>query len=315
MAERGPGRIIRPMLNVTRAEVLTYLSGVSNDSERTFVNDSSNQSASILRNRVRAELMPMLELNYAPGLRGRLVQFASEMRALDGFVSTAARHEIQANLTKDGLDISRFALLHPALQSEVIRQYIRQVSGNLRKIDRAHIDAVKNLCLDGPPNGILDIPGLRLMREYGMLRVVSERRLSVPFVVTLKEGRIEIPEGKFAFEMTTRPRRSTSSPASKFEALFDAAEAEGNLVVRNFRAGDRIAPLGMDGHRKVQDILVDNKVAMGKRASFPIVELDGVIAWLPGLVRGGVGLVTEATEKVLHIRAIESSSGRVNMMR
>jgi tRNA(Ile)-lysidine synthase len=305
MAERGPGRIIRPLLNVTRADVLTYLSGIGNDIEKIFVNDTSNQSASILRNRVRAELMPMLERNYAPGLRGRLVQLASEMRALDDFVSDTARRELEAHLSNDGLDLSQFAALHPALQSEVIRQYIRQVSGSLRKIDRVHIDAVKNLCLDGPPNGSLDIPGLRLMREYARLRVASERRPSAPFVITLKEGRIEIPEGKFAFEMTTRTRQSTSIPASKFEALFDAAEAEGNLVVRNFRIGDRIAPLGMDGHRKVQDILVDNKVAIGKRASFPIVELDGIIAWLPGLVRGGVGLVTEATEKVLHVRAID----------
>ena len=107
----------------------------------------------------------------------------------------------------------------------MIRQYIKQVSGSLRKIDRAHIDAVKNLCLDGPPNGILDIPGLRLMREYGMLRVASERRLASPFVVTLKEGRIEISDGEFAFETTTVTRQSASTPASKFEALFDAAEA------------------------------------------------------------------------------------------
>jgi tRNA(Ile)-lysidine synthase len=257
----------------------------------------------------------MLEHNYAPGLRGRLVQLASEMRALDDFVSTAARRELEAHLTKNGLDISRFALLHPALQSELIRQYIRQVSGSLRRIDRVHIDAVRNLCLDGPPNGIIDIPGLRLMREYAMLRVASQRRPVAPFMVTLKEGRIEIPEGKFAFEMTAVARQSANTPATKFEALFDAAEAEGNLVVRNFRVGDRIAPLGMEGHRKVQDILVDNKVAIGKRASFPIVELDGVIAWLPGLVRGGVALVTEATEKVLHIRAIDGASGRINMMR
>ncbi len=82
MAERGPGRIIRPMLAVTRDEVDAYLEGIGEES----VNDSSNQSAAILRNRIRAELMPMLERNYAPGLRGRLAGLAAEMRALDDFV-------------------------------------------------------------------------------------------------------------------------------------------------------------------------------------------------------------------------------------
>ncbi|HLX36240.1 MAG TPA: tRNA lysidine(34) synthetase TilS, partial [Candidatus Binataceae bacterium] len=92
MAARGPGRIIRPMLDVTRSDVLAYLERIGEQ----FVNDSSNQSAALLRNRVRTELMPMLERNYAPGLRGRLVQLAAEMRALDDFAAEAARRELDA---------------------------------------------------------------------------------------------------------------------------------------------------------------------------------------------------------------------------
>src|SRR5208337_3923096 len=120
------------------------------------------------------------------------------------------------------------------------------------------------------------------------------------FMVKLRGSRGEIPEAGFVFETTTVSREAAETPRSKFEALFDAAEATGELIVRNFRPGDRIAPIGMIGHRKVKDIFVDNKLAIGKRATFPIVELKGAIAWLPGIVRGRVGLVTEATESVLH---------------
>jgi tRNA(Ile)-lysidine synthase len=300
MTARGPGRIIRPMLDVTRAEVLTYLESIGEH----FVNDSSNQSAALLRNRVRADLMPMLERNYAPGLRGRLVQLASEMRALDDFVAGAARRELEARSTNDGLDVSRFTQLHPALQAEVIRQYIVRESGSLRRIERVHIEAIRNLCLEGPPNGSLDIPGLRLSREYGFLKVGGRRQESSPsFMVRLREGRTEIPEADFAFEMMTIARPAAGTPSNGFEALFDAKVAADGLTVRNYGNGDRIAPLGMTGHRKVQDIFVDNKIVPGRRAAFPIVELKGDIAWLPGLVRGRVGLVTEATEEVLFLRA------------
>ena len=149
MAQRGPGRIIRPMLDVTRDEVMAYLESIG----EKFVNDSSNQSSAILRNRVRAELMPMLERNYAPGLRGRLVQLAAEMRALDDFIGTAARRELEVSASGDGLDLARFAALHPALQAELIRQYIKNASGSLRRIERAHIDAVRNLCSRVHPTG------------------------------------------------------------------------------------------------------------------------------------------------------------------
>ncbi len=91
------------------------------------MNDSSNQSSNYLRNRVRTELMPMLERNYAPGLRGRLVQLAAEMRALDDFVSRAALRELEVSASVDGLDLSRFAGLHPELQAEVIQRCISKM--------------------------------------------------------------------------------------------------------------------------------------------------------------------------------------------
>jgi tRNA(Ile)-lysidine synthase len=306
MAERGPGCIIRPMLDVTRAEVLTYLECIGEH----FVNDSSNQSSVILRSRVRAELMPMLERNYAPGLRGRLVKLASEMRALDGFVSETAHRELDEHHTRDSLVISRFVTLHPALQAEVIRQFIRREVGHLRRIERTHIEAIRRLCLVGLPSGAIDIPGLRLEREYDVLRVATGPSRTESFMVRLTEGRTDVPETNFAFETTMLARASAPMPANKFEAFFDASEANGNLMVRNFRIGDRIAPLGMSGHRKVQDIFVDNKLARANRSAFPIVELKGAIAWLPGIVRGRVGLVTEATQKVMLIRAATISTGQ-----
>ena len=55
----------------------------------TFVEDSSNRSPEMLRNRIRTELIPMLERDYAPGLRGRLVEIAGEMRSVDDFMNAA----------------------------------------------------------------------------------------------------------------------------------------------------------------------------------------------------------------------------------
>ena len=105
------------------------------------------------------------------------------------------------------------------------------------------------------------------------------------------------------FQMTTLARKTAPEPSSKFEALFDGAQAAGKLTVRNFRAGDRIAPFGISGHRKVKDIFIDHKLAAAARTTFPIVMMGETIAWLPGIVRGRVGLVTERTENVLHLRA------------
>jgi tRNA(Ile)-lysidine synthase len=303
MAEGGPGLIMRPMLDVTRAEVLAYLKSIG----ESFVIDSSNQSNTILRNRVRNELLPMLERDYAPRLGERLIEMASEMRALDDFVSAAAREEIASALSEQGLDISRFAALRPAQQAEIIRQFIGSHSGSLRRIERVHIEAVRRLCLEGPPNGSLDVPGgLRLSREYGRLKVSPRPDAASSFMVKLiDEGTTEIPEAGYIFDAAVMSSREVGVIEDKFEALFDAREAAGGLIARSFQPGDKIAPLGMTGHRKVKDVFIDNKLSPSDRARFPILELKGAIAWLPGLVRGRVGLVTEATTSVLHLRAKE----------
>src|SRR5262249_10620375 len=118
MRENGPGRIIRPLLKVSRADVLAYLDSIG----AAFVVDSTNSSIAIRRNRVRHELIPHLEREYGVGLRERLVALADEMRSLDDFAICAARTELNRTMRGDSLDITRFANLPPALAAATIRE-------------------------------------------------------------------------------------------------------------------------------------------------------------------------------------------------
>ena len=88
-------------------------------------------------------------------------------------------------------------------------------------------------------------------------------------------------------------------------ACFDADLTAAGLVVRNFARGDRVSPFGMKGSRKLHDIFVDRKVPRPRRPTFPVVTLREEIAWLPGMVRGRVALVTGETVRVLRLQAFE----------
>ena len=91
--------------------------------------------------------------------------------------------------------------------------------------------------------------------------------------------------------------------AGQMEALFDADQIEGGLIVRGFRRGDRIGPLGMIGTRKVHDVFVDRKLPRERRATWPIVESRNEILWIPGTLRSRFALVTEATRQLLQLKA------------
>jgi len=310
MSERGPGKIIRPMLSISRAEIREYLSarGIP------FVEDSSNSSRDILRNRIRTELIPMLEREYAPGLGGRLVELASEMRSLDDLVSAIAARELDAIRVGNGaLDVSGFGAMNRAVQAVAIRLFLAEQMGSLRRISRAHVEALRRLMLDGGPSDSIDLPGgWRAAREYCLLKLVhprAEMKRTAPaeFSVAIsRDGLTVVQEAGFRFEASTIAASSASMPDSLSVAIFDAAKiGDGRLLVRNFIEGDSLRPIGMRGTRKVHDVFVDRKLPRARRERFPVVTAGDAIAWLPGLARADCAIVTRATEIVLRVEARE----------
>jgi tRNA(Ile)-lysidine synthase len=309
MAERGPGRLIRPMLSLSRAEIREYLAARA----IPFVEDSSNASRDILRNRIRADLLPMLERDYAPGFSGRLVELAGEMRSLDELVTSIASRELDTMRVSGGaLDVSGFGAVNRAVQAVVIRLFLSERMGSLRKISREHVESVLHLILEGGPSDSIDLPGgWRARREYNFLRFVDAREEKAGIagfsVAIAPEGITVVEAAGFKFEASTIAAADAFMPDSLSVAMFDAAKiADTGLVARNMMKGDRIHPMGMRGTRKLHDVFVDRKLPRARRGRFPVVTIGDTIAWLPGLARADCALVTKATETILRVEATES---------
>ncbi|MGH7226290.1 MAG: tRNA lysidine(34) synthetase TilS, partial [Gemmataceae bacterium] len=127
-------------------------------------------------------------------------------------------------------------------------------------------------------------------------------------VFLAREGVTKVPQASFVFHSGVMPADAAPMPVDLYEACFDADRAAAGLVVRNFAPGDRVSPLGMDGSRKLHDIFVDRKLPRPRRKTFPVVTLNGEVAWLPGMVRGRVALITEETVRVLCLRAFDDAA-------
>lgn len=307
--------VLRPMLRAWRHEILRYLDSIG----ARFVSDSSNTHRGFLRNRVRLELLPRLERDFAPGLRRRLAALAREMRELDDFVGLAARTELGLRLHESvcggTLDLGGFAGLHPALCAALLREFLASQIGNLRRITRRHINGLRGLCLGEAPSAVLDLPGgWRAERRYAALALQrhpeADARLAQTargFAVALaREGVTDVVQAGFVFHSSLMPADAVSMPANLYEACFDADQAA-DVAVRNFAPGDRISPLGMDGTRKLHDVFVDRKLPRSRRLTFPLVTVDGQVAWLPGIARGRVALIDRETVRVFCLRAIDGT--------
>jgi tRNA(Ile)-lysidine synthase len=291
------GRIIRPLIECSRAEVLAFLRAA----DLPFCEDSSNRDRRFLRNRIRHEVMPLLQ-SIQPAVKRRLAaaaqSVADEMELLRDYDAErlAAVARPDGALPAAAASGARFA-----------RAWLRAQRGDLHGLTLAHFRAIGRLAHGQRPNGQVLLPGgQRVVREYDLLVFRGResapegapRRLLVPgSMLCLESG------WRIGAEVRPLDGQSWRRPADLFEVFADAALVSGPLVVRTVHPGDRIRPLGMQGHRKLQDVLVDRKVPIRARRTCPVVELDGEVFWVPGVVRSSQALVRPNTRAALCLSA------------
>jgi tRNA(Ile)-lysidine synthase len=296
------GSIIRPLIESSRAEVLAFLGA----RQLPFCEDSSNHDFRFLRNRVRHEVMPLLAA-ISPTARRNLAAAAEILRDEAVFLREHDARLLAVALAPDGsLAVPALVGAAAPLRARLVRAWLRERRGDLLGLSGTHFRAVVNLARGPRPNGRVRLPGGQwVVREYGCLRypggeeppVVETEHLLVPgSTVCLQSGwRIGAELESFGEDW----RR----PMDLLEAVADAAAVAVPLVVRTLRPGDRIQPLGVRGHRKLQDVMVDRKLPLQARRSCPVVELDGEVFWVPGVVRSNRALVTPATRSTVRLSA------------
>ena len=152
-------RIIRPLIRVSREDILDYLTLKNQD----YVMDSSNNDNVFLRNRVRNDLLPLLKKDYNPGVADALNRLSSIVMLEEEWMTKETESVFLSALlhrTKSEVHLDKAVLkdIPPALSRRVLRHAIRSVKKDLRRITLAHIDDILNLILTGTNGKSLDFP-------------------------------------------------------------------------------------------------------------------------------------------------------------
>ena len=273
------GLFVRPLLDVRRHDLRRYLA----DRQLSFREDASNLDTSILRNRLRQELMPVIE-RISPAAVQSLVRAADLARDDEAFLSAAARDRVGAADAR--LDVATLAQLPAALGRRVIMMAAARAVPRV-SLSATHVEAVRRLAAADKPVGRLTLPGLSVERAAGQLTFAPPRRaaarfehpLPVPGCVQLAGSGDEI----VAIRADSVNLDELGAPEGQ-RAVVQADAVETPFVVRSRRPGDRFRPLGAPGRRKIQDLFVDRKVPRQARDRVPIVvDARGRIVWVAGL--------------------------------
>jgi tRNA(Ile)-lysidine synthase len=298
-------RVIRPILELSRHEIETYL----RNRRLSFKTDPTNREERFLRNRIRSRMIPSLE-QYQPQVIDILAQTADILREDHAYLEKVAQEwlnqRMQAQPTGSvEIDVAQFLELPPAIGKRVIRHCVDHVRDGLSGVTWRHINAVCQLAGGRRSQGTIRLPkGLVVQRTYGRLSFgKGSPAISEDYLYILKgPGRYHIKDvssSLFVEEMCGRlPSFSEGDP---WTAYFDARKISYPLVLRNFKPGDKFVPLGMDGHKKVKDLFIDRKLPRPVRSRLPILLSGESILWVCGMMIDERVKVSGDTERVLKV--------------
>jgi len=290
--------VVRPLLDLGRDDVLAYLDrrGLA------WVEDSSNRDPRFRRNRLRLEVMPALR-RLEPRADEVLATVAREMRARAELERRLGEELLRRCLAPDdGLDLARVA--RAADRVLVLRAWLLRRRGHLRRLGAAHFDALARCDRSGAR---VQLPrGESVANEHGLLRHhPAQSPPADPEISASLALGAEVRFGAWRLRAEEVGGEGRGGwPADLSHALLDAELAALPLRVRRWRAGDRIQPLGMRGHRKLSDVFIDAKLPRWQRHSVPVVESGDRILWVPGVVRAADAAVGASSRRLVALSAV-----------
>lgn len=285
--------VIRPLLGVSRADIVDYL----REKDLEYLEDASNADPKYTRNRIRHELLPMLREKFNPQIDSALRNLAALSREEDALLRGLADEAFSECVEGEGrIDRGRFRGLHRAIQRRILVDLAHRVGG---AGDFSIVDGAVDFVVRGDSGSRYDFGnGVMLSNGREETLVVVEAADSVAAVSVVVPGEVLFDGRRFRFsELDSLPEGSLKEFCSCSRQVVDGDALGDCVVLRHREAGDRIRPLGMGGTRKLKDYFGDSGIPLEARDRVPIVASGSEIVWIVGYAVSEAFAVRDTTTR------------------
>lgn len=278
------GHIVRPLLCLDRKEITDYLQELS----QPYVTDSTNLQDEYTRNKIRLNLLPLMqEIN--PSVKESLLRTAGHLNDAALLYKKAIETGKQNVLTPQGILIE--ALLNEPAPQTLLYEILSPLGFNSAQVKDIFAS------LHGLPGKIFLAPGWRALKDRELLLI--DPSCSADTSAVFPPDDPSLP-----FRLTMEERELTADfiiPRQPGTACFDADKLQTPLTVRHCRRGDSFVPFGMTGRKKVSDYLTDRKFSLTRKERQWVLCSGPHIAWLIGERTDNRFRIDESTKRILLI--------------
>ena len=285
------GTLVRPILSMTREEILAYCA----EHSLPFVTDSTNTDTDYTRNKLRVSVLPALrEIN--PSAAKNAATLAKNLRADELCLESMTDLFLEGFREGYSVETEKLCGSPDAIVSRGLRRLYRELSDG-QVLESAHVSALLRLAERGVPHSSVSLPhGFEGVIEEGRLILRPARKQPViePYSIPLREGSNLLSQVNC--EIVIGPSQNAKNVYKTSILLsLDSATINGTLTARRREGGDRILMGGM--RRSLKKLMCDKKIPLSLRDRLPVIcDSDGILA-VPFLgVRDGASLAPERTD-------------------
>lgn len=294
--------LIRPLLEITRAEIITILKYM----QQPFRTDASNLGDKYQRNHIRHHLVPYLQSQYNPAVIDRLTEMAKILQCDDHYMhkQTALwmKQVVRCEKTRLILNCEKVHGVHQAILMRICREMYRRVVGHSLNLSYQHSKKMREMISDRHGTRI-SLPGdvycekiYAELHVYFRIQAQETRQTLYPVKIN---GETVLPDGsKLLTKIITS--KEIIWPLNKETCLLDLDKVGYELFVRYRRPGDLFKALGSLGHKKLKVFFINQKVPHYKRDDLPLLvnEAD-LILWIISHRPSEYGKITSRTKNIL----------------
>ncbi|MBS1259606.1 MAG: tRNA(Ile)-lysidine synthase [Candidatus Scalindua arabica] len=309
--------LVRPLLFTWRKDIIAYLK----EKNLSYRIDSTNFETDQFRNRIRAELIPLLEKNYNSKTKESLIKLGETAAQNYDFLQAQAKNLLEeVLLSVEGktdeilseivLDMHKLKEIPQILQQIIIKEAVVRLNIPLKKLgykNYKNILSILNYQKTPVSKAVKDYLNVKI--EDGKLHL-SKKKYYAEDSPVLNETVIKIPgetklvETRYTVKMEIKEINNGfleefKLSRTKYDEAVDFDKISVPLMIRTRRPGDKFWPLGSPGIQKVKDFFINNKISMLERDTVPIVTMNGQPIWIVGFRIDDRIRVKKETKKLL----------------
>ncbi len=275
-------KIIRPLLNIDKSEILAYLK----KNKIEYREDKTNKDIKFRRNKIRHQLIPCLEKNYNLNIKNILFENSNIIKDDNDLISDLTKDLYKKLVKKDKeeykINLKKFNNLHPALKRRLLKYILNEKF--CKEVSLPIIKEILILLQNSKSGSKKYLKDIEIIKIYDKIVIRKKNQLAVFKKIGLKvNGETEI--SKFNIKFRTR-QVDRCGRISKNRCYIDLSKTGRKLFIRTRRKGDRFYPQGLGGSQKIKDFFINKKIDLDKRDLVPlIVNNKDEIAWI-GEYRG-----------------------------